>query len=261
MKNIFKYTFITLADYKKLLFVIVLMSILSVLQALPIISIISFILEKLLYLSIGVLLIYILKITKNENEFFATLEKQPFSTFFLHFLPSAFGIMIGFFILAAFFLSFLIIILKFTGSLFILASPHDILGAISHATFVAKVLIGFYFVYASFFSYVFLGKLGEALSKEDFKSSFLTILSTIVDFRYWINTFNLKYMGIYLVWSILVSVIYSIVSLTYILYIFPLIQTHPNFGIIIIPLLVAITTILTYFTFFSAYFANETTKA
>ena len=62
MKDVFKYTFLTVAEIKKFLFVVTLVSILSIIEAFPVISIVSFVFEKLLYLSIGVLLIYIIKV-------------------------------------------------------------------------------------------------------------------------------------------------------------------------------------------------------
>ena len=260
MKDIFKYTFLTVAEIKKLLFVIVLISILTVIQALPVISIISFFLEKLMFLSIGVLLIHIVKITKNDKEYFATLEKQPFSTFLLHFIPSASGILLGIFIIFTVLGAFFIMILKFTNSIFILANPHDFLLALSQTVYITKIFLGFYFVYLLFYSYIFLGKLGEALSKETFKESFLSLLSSFVDFKFWINTFNLKYAGIYLIWGLLVGIIYTVVSFAYLFYIFPLILTEPNIQLVIIPLLVAISTVITYFTFFSAYFAFKSTN-
>jgi len=261
MKDAFKYTFLTVAEIKKFVLVVVIMSVLSVIQAFPVISIVSFMFEKLIYLSIGVLLIYIVKITDNDKEYFATLEKQPFSTFLLHFLPSAMGILLGMFLLFAFFGMFFILILKITGSVFILANPHDFMFALSKTSSTAKIMLGFYAVYMLFFSYVFLGKFGEALSKETFKEAFLTVLSSLMDFKFWIKTFNLKYMLIYFVWSLLVSVIYFVVAFAYLLYIFPLIINHPNMTLLLIPLLVAITTILTYYTFFSAYFAYKSTEA
>jgi hypothetical protein len=239
---------------------VILVSILTLIQAYPVISIVSFVLEKLFYLSIGVLFIYLIKITKNGKEFYATLEKQPFSTFLLHFIPSSMGILLGFLVITALFLTFFVIILKFTGSLFILANPHHFMFALSKTTYLTKVLLGFYSVYLIFYSYIFLGKFGEALDKETFKGAFLSIISSLTDFKFWINTFNLKYIVIYTVWSIVTVIIYSIVSFTYIFYIFPLIIHHPNFSLIIIPLLVAITTITAYFTFFSAYFAYQSTK-
>jgi len=260
MKDVFKYTFLTVADTKKFLLVILLMSILSVIQAFPVLSIISFIFEKLIYLSIGGLLIYIIKITNNDKEYYATLEKQPFSTFLLHFIPSASGILLGLFVIFTVFFTFFIMILKFTDSVFILANPHDIFIAISKTTYFTKILLGFFSVYLLFYSYIFLGKLGEALSRESFKESFLSILSSLYDFKFWINAFNLKYIGIYLVWILSVGIIYTTTSFAYLFYIFPLILTHPNINLIIIPLLVAITTIITYFTFFSAYFAHKSTK-
>jgi len=260
MKDVFKYTFLTVAEIKKFLFVIILFSILSIIQAFPVISIISFIFEKLIYLSIGVLLIYILKITNNDKEYFATLEKQPFSTFLLHFIPSASGILLGIFIIFTVLGAFFIIILKFTNSIFILANPHDFILAVSKTTYITKILLGFFSVYLLFYSYIFLGKFGEALSKETFKESFLSLLSSLVDFKFWINAFNLKYLAIYLIWGLLVGTIYTIISFAYLFYIFPIIVTNPNMSLLIIPLLVAITTILTYFTFFSAYFAYKTAK-
>ena len=260
MKDVFKYTFLTIADIKKFLFVIILFSILSIIQAFPVISIISFIFEKLIYLSIGVLLIYILKTTNNDKEYFATLEKQPFSTFLLHFIPSASGILLGIFIILTVLGAFFIMILKFTNSIFILANPHDFLLALSQTIYITKILLGFYFVYLFFYSYIFLGKLGEALSKETFKESFLSLLSSFVDFKFWINTFNLKYAGIYLIWGLSVGIIYTILSFAYLFYIFPLILTEPNIQLLIIPLLVGISTVITYFTFFSAYFAFKSTN-
>jgi len=261
MKDVFKYTFLTVAEIKKFLFVVVLVSILTLIQAFPVISIVSFILEKLLYLSIGVLLIYIVKITSNDKEYYATLEKQPFSTFILHFIPSASGILLAGFVIMTLFGAFFVIILKFTNSIFILANPHDVMFAISKTSYLAKTMLGFYSVYLLFYSYVFLGKLGEALSKETFKESFLSILSSVIDFRFWINTFNLKYMLIYLIWSVLMGIVYTVITFAYLFYIFPLIINHPNMTLLLVPLLVAITTIMTYYTFFSAYFSYKTTKA
>jgi hypothetical protein len=216
--------------------------------------------EKIIYLSIGVLLIYLIKITNGEKEFFATLEKQPFSTFLFHFIPTAMGIIFGIFLIGVFFFSFFIIILKFTGSVFILANPHDFLLAISETSYITKILLGFWCTYLLFYSYVFLGKLGESLSKETFKESFLSIISSLFDFKFWISAFNFKYAGIYVVWSFLTSVILSVTTFAYLFYIFPLIITQPGSTLLLIPLLVAITTILTYFTFFSAYFAYKTAK-
>ena len=259
MKNIFKYTFITVADIKKFLFIILVVSILTLIEAFPVISIIGFIFEKLIYLSIGVLLIYIVKTTNNEDEFFNTLKKQSFLTFLIHFFPAASGIMLGIIVIFTFFATFFIIILQFSNSLFILANPHNILISLSKINFIAQLLIGLYSVYLLFFSYIFLGKLGEALSKENFKEGFLSTISSIIDFKFWIKSFNFKYLGIYFVWSIIVFTIYALISFTYIFYIFPLIIQNPNFSLIIIPLLVAITTIVTYFTFFSAYFAYKST--
>lgn len=259
MKNIFKYTFTTVADIKKFLFIILVVSILTLIEAFPVISIIGFIFEKLIYLSIGVLLIYIVKTTNNEDEFFNTLKKQSFLTFLIHFFPVASGIMLGIIVIFTFFATFFIIILQFSNSLFILANPHNILISLSKINFIAQLLIGLYSVYLLFFSYIFLGKLGEALSKENFKEGFLSTISSIIDFKFWIKSFNFKYLGIYFVWSIIVFTIYALISFTYIFYIFPLIIQNPNFSLIIIPLLVAITTIVTYFTFFSAYFAYKST--
>ena len=259
MKDVFKYTFTTIADVNKFLFIILVVSILTLIEAFPVISIVGFIFEKLIYLSIGVLLIHIVKITNNEDEFFNTLKKQSFLAFLIHFFPVASGIMLGIIVIFTFFATFFIIILQFSNSLFILANPHNILISLSKTTFIAQLLIGLYSVYLLFFSYIFLGKLGEALSKDSFKEGFLSIISSVIDFKFWINSFNLKYLGIYIVWSITVFSVYALISFTYIFYIFPLIIQNPNFSLIIIPLLVAITTIITYFTFLSGYFAYKST--
>jgi len=260
MKDVFKYTFLTIAEIKKFLLVVILMSILTLIQPYPVISIVSFIFEKLIYLSIGVLLVYILKITNNEEEYFATLKKQPVSTFLLHFLPNAMGIMLGIFITFTIFAAFFIIILKFTNAIYVFADPHQFTLALSKTSLITKILLGFYSIYVLIFSYVFLGKFGEALSKESFKESFLSIISSLYDFQFFVNSFNLKYMIIYFVWSIVIGVIYSIVMSAYIFFLFPLLQIHMNLYVLIIPLLIAITTILTYFTYFSAYFAYKSTK-
>ena len=260
MKDVFKYTFLTIAEIKKFLLVVILMSILTLIQPYPVISIVSFIFEKLIYLSIGVLLIYILKITNNEEEYFATLKKQPISTFLLHFLPSAMGIMLGIFITFTIFAAFFVIILKFTNAIYVFANPHQFTLALSKTSLLTKILLGFYSIYVLIFSYVFLGKFGEALSKESFKESLLNIISSLYDFQFLINSFNLKYMLIYFVWSIVIGVIYSIVISAYIFFLFPLLQTHMNLYVLIIPLLISITTILTYFTYFSAYYAYKSAK-
>jgi hypothetical protein len=63
MKEIFKYTFVTFAEWKKLLVIILLVSILTLIEAYPVISIVAFIFEKLIYLSIGGFLIYLVKST------------------------------------------------------------------------------------------------------------------------------------------------------------------------------------------------------
>jgi len=259
MKEVFKYTFLTTAEIKKFALLVIIASILTIIQAFPVISIVSFLVEKMLYLSVGALLIFLVQ-NSTEETYFTLLKKQPLSTFLLHFLPTAMGILTALFVITSLFTAFFIMILKFTNSVFILANPHEFMFALSKTPFVTKVLIGFYSVYMIFYSYIFLGKFAEALSKEGFKDAFLSMLSSIIDFKFWIRSFNLKYMVIYFVWSFIILAIYSVTAVTYLFYIFPLILTHPNLGLLMIPLLVAIVTILSYFTFFSAYFAYKTTK-
>ena len=257
MKEVFKYTFLSIAEWKKFLTVILLVSIFTLLEAFPVISIIAFLFEKLIYLSIGVFLIYILKRSSNPEIFYENLKQNPISTFLFHFIPSASGILFGLIIIFTFWSIFFLMILQFTGSMFILIDPHNFFTAISTISFIAKVLIGFYLVYFMFFSYIFLGKFGEALNKESFKESFLSIISSLVDFQGWIKTFNLKYFAIFIIWSFIITLIYSITSFVYLFDIFPTIQTNPNLTLIVIPVFVGITTILTYFTFFSAHFAYK----
>ncbi len=257
MKEIFKYTFLSVAEWKKFLIVVIIVSILTLIEAFPVISIAAFLFEKLLYLSIGVFLIYILKRSSTSEIYYENLQKNPVSTFLFHFLPSASGILLALLIIGVFWFMFFIFILEFTGSMFIFINPHNFINALIKTTFITKILIGFYLIYLMFYSYIFLGKFGESLNKETFKEAFLSMLSSLIDFRAWIKTFNFKYFLIFIVWSIILTVIYSLTSFIYIFNIFPTIQTNPNLSLIIIPLFVAITTILTYFTYFSAHFCYK----
>ncbi|GAX88024.1 conserved hypothetical protein [Lebetimonas natsushimae] len=259
MKEIFQYTFTTFAEWKKLLIVILLVSIFTLIEAYPVISIVAFILEKMIYLSIGGFLIYLVKNTANIDEYFHNLKIQPLSSFLFHFIPTATGILLGNFIIISFWMFLFVIILNFSGSVYLLADPHSFLLNIQNASFIAQIMLGIYLIYFLFFSYIYLGKLGEALDKEDFKGAFLSILSSLIDFKFWIKTFNLKYFLIYLIWSIILSVIYSILSFAYLFYIFPTIFNNPNITLVVIPVFVGITTFLTYFTFFSSFFAYKST--
>jgi hypothetical protein len=259
MKEVFKYTFITFAEWKKLLIVILLVSILTLIEAFPVISIVAFIFEKLIYLSIGGFLIYLVKNTKNIDEYFHNLKIQPISSFLFHFIPTAIGILLGNFIIISFWAFLFVIILNFSGSVYLLADPHSFLLNVQNASFITQIMLGIYLIYFLFFSYIYLGKLGEALDKEEFKGAFLSILSSLIDFKFWIKTFNLKYFLIYLIWSIILLIIYSILSFAYLFYIFPTIITNPNISLIVIPIFVAITTFLTYYTFFSSFFAYKST--
>jgi hypothetical protein len=141
--------------------------------------------------------------------------------------------------------------------MYLLADPHTFLMNLQTASFLTQIMLAIYFIYFLFFSYIFLGKLGEALNKEDFKGAFLSILSSLIDFKFWVKSFNLKYFIIYLIWSIVILFIFSTLSFAYLFYIFPTIINNPNLSLIIIPIFVGITTFLTYFTFFSAHFAYK----
>jgi len=261
MKEVFKYTFAAIADWKKFLYVVLIVSIFTLLEPFPFIGTTFFILEKLLYLSIGVFLIYILKHSRNEKEFFENLEKNGLGTFMFHFIPAASGILLGLILLSLYWFLLFVIILKITNSLYVLGSPHSFFEALSSTSLTAQVLLALYFIYFSLFIYVFLGKFGDSLSRETFKEGFFTIISVLFDFKYWIKTFNLNYLLIFSVWFVIVNIINSIITLAYIVLVFPVILQNPNFSLLIIPLLVAISTILTYYTFFSAYFAHKTTKS
>jgi len=259
MKEVFKYTFLSIAEWKKFLIVILFVSILTLLEALPVISIVAFLFEKLIYLSIGVFLIYILKRSSTPEIYYENLSKNNISTFLFHFLPSASGILLALLIIGTFWFGFFITILEITGSIFVLANPHDFLNSLALTSIITKILIGFYSIYLLFYSYIFLGKLGEALGKETFKDAFISMIFSLFDFKYWIKTVNFRYFLIYLVWSVIILTLYSALSFTYVFYIFPMIITNPNLNLIIIPIFVGITTILTYFTYFSAYFSNKAT--
>jgi len=256
MKEIFKYTFLSIAE-KKFFLIILIVSIFTILEAYPIINFPVFLFEKLLYLSVGVFLIYLVKNSSTAEIFYENLKKNNFSTFLFHFIPSASGILLGLIVIASFWFGFFIMILELTGAMFILADPHNILFNLATTTLITKILLGFYLVYFMFFSYIFLGKFGEALSKENFKEAFLSVLSSLIDFRGWIKTFNFRYFLIFTIWSIIVTILYSITSFAYLFYILPLVLTNPNLNLLIIPIFVGITTIIIYFTFFSAYFSYK----
>ncbi|NPA87868.1 hypothetical protein [Caminibacter pacificus] len=261
MREVFKYTFTTIAEWKKLLLVILTVSILTVIEAFPVISIVAFLFEKLIYLSIGAFLIFLVTRSKDIESYFDNLKRNSFSTFLFHFIPTASGILVALLIILTFWIMFFVLILQFTNTMYIIADPHQIIVSVENSPVLTQILLGFYSIYLMFYSYVFLGKFGEALSQETFRGAFLSMISSLIDFKYWINTFNLKYFVIYLVWSIIISVIYTLIGFTYLFVIFPAIVNNPNLGLIIIPILVGITTILTYYTFFSAYFAHLSTEA
>jgi len=259
MKEVFKYTFITISDIKKFLIVVMLVSILTILEAYPVLNTVAFLFEKLIFLSIGVFLIYLVKKSISIESYFENLKQNSISTFLFHFIPSASGILLGILLIMTFWIMFFIMILEFTSSMFIFADPHQLISSIEKTTFITKILIGFYLVYFMFFSYIFLGKFGEALNQENFKNAFLSTISSLIDFQFWIKTFNLRYFIIYLVWSSIIGIIYSITSFTYLFVLLPQIILNPNISLIVIPIFVAITTILSYFTFFSAHFSYKST--
>ena len=259
MKEVFKYTFTTIADWQKFLFVILIISILTLIEPYPFIGYTSLIFEKLILLSIGVFLIYLVKHSSSVEVYFENLKNNGFGSFLFHFIPSAAGILIGGIIVFAFWITLFVIILQSTNALFILANPHEFFFALSKTAFITQILLGFYAIYLLFFSYVFLGKFGEALSKKSFKAALIAIILSLFDFKYWIKTFNLKYFIIYFVWSLIIIGIYSILAFAHIFIIYPTILNNPDLTLLIIPVLSAISIILSYFTFFSAYFAHKTT--
>ncbi len=260
MREIFTYTFLSVAEWKKFLILTLIFSIFTLLESLPFINIIVYIFEKILYLNVGVFLIYLLNRSSSENNYYENLQNNKISSFLFHFLPSAMGIMFGLILIAFFWFIFFIIILEFTGAMFIFANPINFIQSIATTAFITKILIGFYLVYLMFYSYIFLGKFGEALNKENFKDAFLSIIYSLFDFQFWIKTFNLKYFLIYFIWSLIVFSIYLVMMFIYLFEIFPSIQLNPNLSLIIIPLFSAISIILAYFTFFSAHFAYISAK-
>ncbi|EDM24167.1 hypothetical protein [Caminibacter mediatlanticus] len=260
MKEVFKYTFLTVAEWKKFLFVVLIISILTLIEPFPFIGITANIFEKLLYISIGVFLIYLVKNSNSPDNYFENLKRNGFGSFLFHYIPASSGILLGLFIIGTFWAIFFILILQFTNSMYIIASPHNIFLKITSSPFITQVLIGFYLIYLLFFSYIFLGKFGNSLTKTNFKDAFLTIVSSLIDFSYWVKTFNIKYFLIYLIWSFITSIIYFFTAIGFIFIIYPTILQNPNLSLILIPLLVSIYTILAYFTFFSSYFADKTTR-
>ena len=260
MREIFKYTFLSVAEWKKLLILILIFSIFTLLESLPLINIISYIFEKILYISVGAFLIYLLNHSSNENIYYENLQKNQIVVFLFHFLPTAMGIILGLILITFFWFLFLIIILEFTGAMFIFANPNNFFASILTTTFITKILIGFYLIYLMFYTYVFLGKFGEALNKDNFKDAFISIIYSLFDFQFWIKTFNLKYFLIYFIWSLITFSTYLVMIFIYIFEIFPSIQLNPNISLIIIPLFNAISVILAYFTFFSAHFAYKSAK-
>ncbi len=259
MKEAFKYTFLTLAEWKKLLLLVLIVSIFTLLESLPLINIITYFFEKIILLSVGVFTVYLIKNSSSAEIYFENLQKNSFSTFLFHFLPPAMGIMFGVLIIGVFWFLFFIIILEFTGAMFVFANPDTFIQNIATTAFITKILIGFYLVYLMFYSYIFLGKLGEALSKENFKDAFLSIIYSLFDFQFWIKTFNLKYFLIYFIWSLIVFSFYSVMTFIYLFEIFPTIELNPDLSLIVIPLFSAISIILAYFTFFCAYFSYKST--
>jgi len=261
MKKVFQYTFTTIAEWRKFLIVVLSLSILTLLESLPVVSIVAFLFEKLIFLSIGAFLIYLVKKSKNIESYYENLKINHFTTFMFHFIPVASGILFGLMIISVFWLGFFILILKATSSLYILTNPHEVFIQISNSPILTQTLLGFYSVYLLFFSYVFLGKLGAALESESFRKALIETISSLYDFKYWVKTFNLQYFIIYTIWSLVIGVLYIVLIAAYLFFIFPTIQNTPDLTLILIPFLSAITTILTYFTFFSAYFAHLSTKA
>jgi hypothetical protein len=156
MKEVFKYTFTTFAEWKKLLIVILIVSILTIIEAYPVISIVAFILEKMLYLSIGGFLIYLANNTKNIEEYFHNLKIQSISTFLFHFIPTAIGILLANFIIFSFWGGLFIMILTISGSVYLLADPHTFLMNLQTASFLTQIMLSIYLIYFLFFSYVFL---------------------------------------------------------------------------------------------------------
>ena len=259
MKEIFKYTFLSVAEWRKFLILTILFSIFTLLESFPLINIVTYLFEKILYLSIGIFLIYLIKNSNSFDEYFENLQKNSLSTVLFHFIPPAMGILLALIIIGLFWLLFFIIILEFSGSMYVFSNPNNFLQNLITTTYITKILIGFYLVYLIFYSYIFLGKLGEALSKENFKHAFLSMLLSLFDFQFWIKTFNLRYFIIYLVWSIFIFTLYFSTIFIYIFIIFPTIQLNPNISLIIIPLFNAISIILAFFTFFSAFFSYKST--
>jgi len=192
MKEIFKYTFTTIAEWKKFLIVVLLVSIFTIIEAFPVISIIAYTFEKMLYLSIGGFLIYLVNNTKNIDEYFHNLKTQSIFTFLFHFIPTAIGILLGNFIIISFWAFLFVILLQFSGSIYLIANPHTFFFNLENASFVTQIILAIYLIYLLFFSYIFLGKIGEALNKDNFKEAFLSILSSLIDFKFWVKTFNLK---------------------------------------------------------------------
>ena len=259
MKKVFKYTFASISEYKKFILLSIIISILSFLEMYPVISIIAYLIEKIIIFSVGAMLIYLLIRSKDPNSFYNHIKIQPLSTFLLHFLPTAMGIILGNIILLAAFLIISYLVLYFTnslGELFLLLNPHNF--SFENISSVVLFYIAFVLFYSSIVSYIYLGKLGAALEKDNFKDSFLTIVSSAIDYKYLIKSFNKTYFVIFLVWSLITFAFYSFSGFVFNLYIYPILRISFNIQPIIFIIILSISSlIINYFTFISAFFANK----
>ncbi|MEO1957967.1 MAG: hypothetical protein ABGX23_00270 [Nautiliaceae bacterium] len=262
MKEVFKYTFLSVAEIKKFFILVAVISILTFFERLPFIGITIYFLDKIIYLSVGVFLVHLAMKSKNDEDFYKNLKSNEISNFFLYGIPQAIGIILATTLIMAFWFIFLALIFKFT-SQYDFFSTQTILFfqiAIINSPITTKILIGIYSIYFMLYSYIFLGKFGEALSKETFKDAFISLLSSLIDFKFWVKTFNLKYMLIYLIWSLIVGSLYFFALFFYVFILSP--TLYPSLtisNIIILPLFIAFLTILYYLTFFSAYFSYKST--
>lgn len=261
MKEIFQYTFSAISEYKKLSILGILISVLSFLEMYPVISIVAYIFEKIVIFSVGAILIYLIIRSKDADDFYDHIKLQPVSTFLFHFLPTAMGIVLGNLILIAVFAVLLFIALYFTNAMGILMmSPHSINpDAIPTMFLIDLIIITIYFF---LISYIYLGKLGNALAKDNFKESFLEIISVAIDYKYLKSSFNLKYFAIYFVWSLIIFLFYSFSTFVFNLYIYPQLRLEAGSisPLIFIVVLSFGGVIISYFTFISAYFANKSIK-
>ena len=258
MRDVLAYTFFALKDYKKSFSIVFLLTIFSYLERLPFISLILFIFEKILLFSIGSLIIYLLSKSKNYEHFYKNIKLQPISTLFFHFLPTAMGAVFGLMIL----MFSITGLLYFVLSLFTVPFVFDmniIFTYLDSSIFLSLMLL-FYSFYILLVIYVLFGKVSLSLNSHNFKGAFLAIISSLVDYKYFLRT-NIKYFSLF-IFYFFVAVFYYIIStfiFNWIIYKDLFVSPFNIMDIFLIFFISFFTLFNIYLFFISSYFANRET--